>query len=85
MKGNALFEIFSSLKTFCRKEHNVHEKVAFISQFATELCFSTYFTDLSARVKIYKSVSINPVISMNVYDNPSFCSELISRKKNILG
>jgi hypothetical protein len=76
-EGNALFEIFSSLKKFCGEDLNVHQKIAFISQLATELCFLTYFTDLNARVKIYKSVSINPVISMNVYDNPSFCSELI--------
>jgi hypothetical protein len=77
MKGNALFEIFSSLKMFCGKQLDVHEKVAFISLFATKLCFLTYFTDLSARVKISKPVYINPVISANVYDNPSFCSELV--------
>jgi hypothetical protein len=39
--------------------------------------FLTYFTDLNARVKISKTVSINPIISANVYDNPSFCSELV--------
>ena len=33
--------------------------------------------DLSAQVKIYKSISINPVISMNVYNNPSFHSKLV--------
>ena len=77
MSENALFIIFSSLKKFCGEDLDVHKKIAFISQFATELCFPTYFTDLSAQVKIYKSISINPVISVNIYDNPSFCSELI--------
>jgi len=77
MRENALFEIFSSLKKFCGKDLNIHQKIAFISQFATELCFPTYFTDLGAQVKIYKTLYINPVISVNVYDNPSFCSELI--------
>jgi hypothetical protein len=33
--------------------------------------------DLSAQVKIFKTVSINPIISLNFYDNPSFCSELV--------
>jgi hypothetical protein len=77
MRENALFEIFSSLKKFCGEDLDVHQKIAFISQFATKLCFLTYFMDLSAQVKIFKTVSINPVISMNVYDNPSFCSNLI--------
>jgi hypothetical protein len=77
MKGNALFEIFSSLKTFCGKCLKVDEKIAFIRQFATELCNPIYFTDLSTRVKISKSVSINPVISVNVYNNPTFFSELV--------
>jgi hypothetical protein len=64
-------------RKFLRKTSQRSSKIAFISQFATELCFLTYFTDLGAQVKMSKTVFINPIISVNVYDNPSFCSELI--------
>jgi hypothetical protein len=69
MSENALFIIFSSLKKFCGEDLDVHKKIAFISQFATELCFPTYFTDLSAQVKIYKSIfnRVVPLTSQSHY------------------
>jgi hypothetical protein len=48
-----------------------------MSKAATELCVRTYFPEFNDCIMIVKRVKINNATSLNVYDSPSFSSQLI--------
>jgi hypothetical protein len=44
---------------------------------SNELCILMYFLQLNDFIKVIKRITINNVISLNIYDNASFSSKLI--------
>jgi hypothetical protein len=67
MMHNELSDIFFALEFYHDKQLPLHEKIASISLF---------MTSLSQVVNVYKEVTIENVISLNIYENPSFCCTL---------
>jgi hypothetical protein len=84
MISNELSEIFFALKNFYDKKLVLHEKIARISVFSrSHLCYNTFMTSLIQVVSIYKEITIDNVIFLNIFENPSFCSTLFVFKNGI--
>jgi len=82
---NDLEEIFLTLKDFYDEKLVLHEKIARISEFSKKhLCHNTFMTSLNQAVSVFKEITIDNVISLNIYENPSFCSTLLVFKNGIL-
>jgi hypothetical protein len=85
MVSNELSEIFFALKNYYDKKLILHEKSARISLFSrNHLCYNTFMTLLNQVVSVYKDITIDNVISLNIYEIPSFCSTLFVFKNGIL-
>jgi hypothetical protein len=77
MSKNDLNEIFNALKEHHDKKLILYKKIAGISLISREyLCCNTFMTLLDDVVSIFKGITIDNVASLNVYENPSFCSTL---------
>jgi hypothetical protein len=84
MDKNDLSEIFNALKEHHDKELVLYKKIAGISLISREyLCCNTFMTSLDDFVSVYKGITIDNVVSLNVYENPSFCSTLYVFKNGI--
>jgi len=82
--SNELEEIFSTLKNFYDEKLVLYEKIARISGFSrNHLCYNTFMTSLNQVVSVFKEITIDNVVSVNVYENPSFCSTLYVFKNGI--
>jgi len=82
--SNELEEIFSMLKNFYDEKLVLYEKIARISGFSrNHLCYNTFMTSLNQVVSVFKEITIDNVVSVNVYENPSFCSTLYVFKNGI--
>jgi hypothetical protein len=84
MISNDLSEIFFALKYYHDKNLPLHIKIASISLISKKLCNNTFMTSLNEVVKVFKEVTIDNVISLNVYENPSFCCTLFVFKNGTL-
>jgi len=84
MISNELSETFFALKYFHDKQLPLHEKIASISLISKKLCHNTFMTLLNEVVNVYKEVTIDNVISLNIYENPSFCCTLFVFKNGTL-
>jgi len=85
MVSNELSEIFFALKNYYDEKLVLHEKIAWISVFSrNHLCYNMFMTSLNQVVSIYKEITIDNVIFLNIYENPSFCSTLFVFKNGIL-
>jgi hypothetical protein len=85
MVSNELSEIFFALKNNYDKKLVLHEKIARIIVFSrNHLCYNTFMTLLNQVVSVYKEITIDNVIFLNIYENPSFCSTLFVFKNGIL-
>ncbi len=82
MIPNELSKIFFALKYFHDKQLPLHEKITSMSLISKKLHYNTFMTLLNQVVNIYKEVTIDNVISLNIYENPSFCCTLFVFKKN---
>jgi hypothetical protein len=72
-----LCEIFNALKEHHDKKLILYKKIAGISLISREyLCCNRFMTSLDDVVSVSKGVTIDNVVSVNVYENPSFCSTL---------
>jgi hypothetical protein len=77
MIKNDLSKIFNALKDHHDKKLVLYKKIAGISLLSRYyLCCNTFMTSLDDVVSIYKGITIDNVISLNVYENPSFCCTL---------
>jgi hypothetical protein len=76
MMHNELSDIFFALKHFHDKQLPLHEKIARISLISKKVRYNTFMTLLNQVVNVYKEVTIDNVISLNIYENPSFCGTL---------
>jgi len=77
MISNDLSEIFFALKNHHDKKLVLYKKIAGISLLSRNyLCCNTFMTSLNDVVSIYKGITIDNVVSLNVYENPSFCCTL---------
>jgi hypothetical protein len=84
-KENDLSKIFKALKEHHDKKFVLYKKIAGISLISREyLCCNTFITLLVDVVSIFKGITIDNVVSVNVYENPSFCSTLYVFKNGIL-
>jgi hypothetical protein len=84
MSKNDLNEIFNALKEHHDKKLILYKKIAGISLISREyLCCNTFMTLLDDVVSIFKGITIDNVVSLNVYENPSFCSTLYVFKNGI--
>jgi hypothetical protein len=84
MIKNDLSKIFKALKHHHDKKLVPYKKIAGISLLSTEyLCCNTFMTLLDDVVSIYKGITIDNVVSLNVYENPSFCWTLFVFKNVI--
>jgi len=81
---NELSDIFFALKNFHDKQLPLHEKIARISWTSKKLHYNTFMTSLNQVVNVYKEDTINNVISLNIYENPSFCCTLFVFKNGTL-
>jgi hypothetical protein len=82
--SNELEEIFSTLKNFYDEKLVLYEKNARISGFSrNHLCYNTFMTLLNQVVRVFKEITIDNVVYVNVYENPSFCSTLYVFKNGI--
>jgi len=82
---NELEAIYLTLKDFYDEKLVLHEKIASISEFSKKhLCHNTFMTSLNQAVSVFKEITIDNVISLNIYENPSFCSTLLVFKNGIL-
>jgi len=81
---NELSNIFFALKNFHDKQLPLHEKIASISLISKKLHYNTFMISLNQVVNVYKEVTINNVISLNIYENPSFCCTLFNFKNGTL-
>ena len=82
---NELEAIYLTLKDFYDEKLVLHEKIARISEFSKKhLCHNTFMTSLNQTVSVFKEITIDNVISLNIYENPSFCSTLLVFKNGIL-
>jgi hypothetical protein len=84
MMHNELSNIFFALKFYHDKQLPLHEKIASISLISMKLRYNTFMTSLNQVVNIYKEVTIDNVISLNMYESPSFCCTLFVFKNGIL-
>jgi hypothetical protein len=84
MMHNELSKIFFALNNFYDKQLPLHEKIARISLTSKKLRYNTFMTSLNQVVNVYKEVTINNVISLNIYENPSFCCTLFNFKNGTL-
>jgi hypothetical protein len=83
--SNELEEIFSTLKNFYDEKLVLYEKIARISEFSkNHLCHNTFMTSLNQVVSVFKEITIDNVIFLNIYENPSFCLTLFVFKNGIL-
>jgi hypothetical protein len=81
---NDLSKIFKALKEHHVKKHVLYKKISGISLISREyLCCNTFITFLVDVVSIFKGITIDNVVSVNVYENPSFCSTLYVFKNGI--
>jgi hypothetical protein len=81
---NELSEIFSALKD-CYDKKLLHKKIASISlNSRNNLCYNTFMILLNDVVSIYKEITIDNVVSLNFYENPSFFCTLFVFKNGIL-
>ena len=84
MIKNDLSKIFNALKDHHDKKLVLYKKIAGISLLSREyLCCNTFMTLLDDVVSIYKGITIDNVVSLNVYENPSFCCTLYVFKNGI--
>ena len=84
MISNDLSEIFFALKSHHDKMLILYKKIAGISLLSRNyLCCNTFMTSLNDVVSIYKGITIDNVVSLNVYENPSFCCTLYVFKNGI--
>jgi len=84
MIKNDLSEIFFALKNHHEKKLVLYKKIAGISLLSREyLCFNTFMSSLNDVVSIYKGITIDNVVYLNVYENPSFCCTLFVFKNGI--
>ena len=82
---NELEEIFLTLKDVYDEKLVLYEKIARISEFSKKhLCHNTFMTSLNQVVSVFKEITIDNVIFLNIYENPSFCSTLLVFKNGIL-
>jgi hypothetical protein len=81
---NELSNIFFALKNFHDKQLPLHEKIASISLISKKLHYNTFMISLNQVVNVYKEVTINNVISLNIYENPSFFCTLFVFKNGTL-
>jgi hypothetical protein len=83
-KENNLYEIFNALKEHHDKKLVLYKKIAGISLISREyLCCNTFMTSLDDVVSVSKGITIDNVVSVNFYENPSFCSTLYVFKNGI--
>jgi len=83
-KENDLSEIFNALKEHHDKELILYKKIAGISLISREyLCYNMFMTLLDDVVSVYKGITIDNVVSLNVYENPSCSSTLYLFKNGI--
>jgi hypothetical protein len=83
-KVNDLCEIFNALKEHHDKKLVLYKKIAGISLISREyLCCNTFMTLLDDVLSVLKGITIDNVVSVNVYENPSFCSTLYVFKNGI--
>jgi hypothetical protein len=59
-------------------------KIARISLISKKLHYNTFMTSPNQVVNVYKEVTINNMISLNIYENPSFCGILFVFKNGTL-
>jgi hypothetical protein len=84
MIKNDLSEIFFALKNLQDKKLALYKKIAGISLLSTEyLCCNTFMMLLNDVVSVYKGITIDNVVSLNVYENTSFCCTLFVFKNGI--
>jgi hypothetical protein len=62
----------------------LHEKIASISRISKNLCLNCFITSLTEVIKVLKEITIDNVISLNIYENPFFSCTLSVFKKGIL-
>jgi hypothetical protein len=85
MIKNDLPEIFLALKNHHDKKLVLYKKIAGICLLSREyLCCNTFMSSLNDVVSIYKGITIENVVSLNVYENPSYCCTLFAFKNGIL-
>ena len=83
-KENDSCEIFNALKEHHDKKLVLYKKIAGISLISKEyLCSYTFMTSLDGVVSVSKGITIDNVVSVNVHENPSFCSTLYVFKNGI--
>ena len=83
--SNELEEIFLTLKDVYDEKLVLYEKIARISEFSKKhLCHKMFMTSLNQVVSVFKEITIDNVIFLNIYENPSFCSTLLVFKNGIL-
>jgi len=83
-KENDLCEICNALKEHHDKKLVLYKKIAGISLISRDyLCCNTFMTSLDDVVSVSKGITIDNVVSVNVYENPSFCSTLYVFKNGI--
>jgi len=81
---NDLSKIFKALKEHHDKKLVLYKKIAGISLISREyLSCNMFITSLVDVVSIFKGITIDNVVSVNVYENPSFCSTLYVFKNGI--
>jgi hypothetical protein len=81
---NDLSENFFALKNHHGKKLVLYKKIAGISLLSREyLCCNTFMSLLHDVVSFYKGITIDNVVSLNVYENPSFCCTLFVFKNGI--
>jgi hypothetical protein len=84
MISNELSEIFFALKNHHDKKLFLYKKIAGISLPSRNyLCCNMFMTPLNDVVSIYKGITIDNVVSLNVYENPSFCCTFFVFKNGI--
>jgi len=67
---NELSDIFFALKNHHNKKRVLYKKIASISLISRNyLCDLTFMTSLN---DVYKEITIDNVVSLNVYEHPSF-------------
>jgi len=67
MVSDELDEIFSTLKNFYDKKLVLYEKIARISEFSrNHLCYNMFMTLLNQVVSVYKEITIDNVIFLNI-------------------
>ena len=84
MIKNDLSKIFYALKDHHEKKLVLYKKIVGVSLLSTEyLCCNTFMTLLDDVVSVYKGITIDNVVTLNFYENPSFCCPLYVFKNGI--